>query len=58
MNTQIHDHGENDAIEFDLGDAYQTVAKFAWQNIRANVELRNQQDKRREELRSERELGL
>jgi len=58
MNTQIHDHGENDPIEFELTDAYKTVAKFAWQNIRANVELRNEQDKRREDLRLERELGL
>lgn len=58
MSHEIHDHGNNDPIEFDLGESYKTVAKFAWQNIRANVELRNQQDRKRQHLVEERELLL
>jgi hypothetical protein len=58
MNQTIHDHGENDPIEFDLGDAYKTVARFAMQAMQDNVHRLNAQDKRREELMGERELVI
>lgn len=58
MNQSIHDNGQNDPIEFDLGDAYRTVARFAMQAMQDNVQRLNAQDRRREELRGERELAL
>lgn len=44
----IHDHGENDSLEFTLGETWQAVARIAHDVIEANRIERNEADAKRE----------
>lgn len=43
----IHDHGENDALDFSLGETWQVVARIAHDVMEANRIERNESDAKR-----------
>lgn len=43
----IHDHGENDPLDFTLSEGWQAVARFGSEAIEANRQARNADDANR-----------
>jgi hypothetical protein len=43
----IHDHGENDPLDFNLTEGWQAVARFGREAIEANRLARNDEDAQR-----------